>query len=92
MGGLTLEFLSYKILENFMRNEFRTVFLNLCFTKFRVSRNLLLAYENQFRIFRISQIGTIKHAELNFAKLAAEKKPIVGSYSPLYPVLRNAKK
>ena len=40
--GLTLEFLSYEILEIFMQNEFRISRKNaLCFTKFRVSRNLL---------------------------------------------------
>ena len=40
--GLTLEFLSYKILENFMRNEFRiSQKYAPCFAKFFVSRTCL---------------------------------------------------
>ena len=50
--GLTLEFLSYKILENFMRNEFRISRKNTpCFAKFRVSRNKLLHAKDSFVCF-----------------------------------------
>ena len=63
--GLTLEFLSNKILENFMQNEFRISRKNApCFAKFRVIAKLALQCQSQFRMFRISRNKTVnKHNE-----------------------------
>ena len=50
--GLTLEFLSYIILENFMRNEFRISRKNASrYAKFRVLRNCLLHAKESFECF-----------------------------------------
>ena len=50
--GLTLEILSYKILKNLMRNNFRISRKNApCFAKFRISRNRLLLAKASFVCF-----------------------------------------
>ena len=50
--GMTLEFLSCKILENFMRNEFRISRKYApCFAKFRVSRKWLKHAKASFACF-----------------------------------------
>ena len=56
--GLTLEFLSYEILENFMRNEFRISRKRSLFREISCFVKLALACESQFRMFRISRNKT----------------------------------